>query len=97
LNPRDLRAKFHLHPGDTVDIIQIPLVASTPFPFSVAVEYWLRDQGSSRQSLVLQDAPLGNDMTFDFQPGELAVNCAADGGFVQSALKWPEADALTVY
>jgi hypothetical protein len=90
LNPRALRTKSDLHPGETLEVLQIPLVASTPFPISISIEYWLRNQQSGRQSLILREPPAENDLTFDLAPGELALNAGADGGFAQSALKWPQ-------
>jgi hypothetical protein len=93
-NPRELKAKSDLHPGETVEIIQIPLVASTPFPFSISIEYWLRDQQSGRQFLVLQEPPHGNDETFDLRPGELSLSSDADGGFARSALSMPQDGCL---
>jgi hypothetical protein len=86
LNPRALSAKLDLHPNEIVEVLAIPLIATTPFPFSVAIEYWLRDQKSGRQSIRLMEPPLENDVTFDFQPGELEVDAGFDGGFVQSQL-----------
>ena len=97
MNPRILRAKFPLNPDEKLEVLQIPLgplTAHSVFPFSIAIEYWLRDQKSGRQSLVIQQPPSENDITFVFQPGEARVDCSADGGFAQVALKWPQDGVL---
>jgi hypothetical protein len=64
------------------------------FPFSIGIEYWLRDQKSGRESLIIQQPPSENDVTFVFQPGQATVDCGADGGFAQVALKWPQDGVL---
>lgn len=94
LNPRSLRSKLDLHPGEPLEVLQIPLVAATPFPFLISIEYWLRDQKSGRQSFILTEPPPENDVIFDLYPGELTLNASVDGGFVQSTLKWPEDGCL---
>jgi hypothetical protein len=90
VNPRHLQAKQDLHAGEAIDVLQIPLVAATPFPFTVALEVWLRDQGSSRQFLTLEANQLQGGEGIDFHPGEVKAESSPDGGFVQSALTWPQ-------
>ena len=92
VNPRELRCKSDLHPGRSVDIIQIPLAPATPFPFKIAVQSWLKDQGSSRQFLLLQAEQLRHGQAIDLAPGELVVEGSADGGFVDRPLRWPQED-----
>jgi hypothetical protein len=70
LNPRHLQAGRDLHSGEEIQVLQIPLVAVTPFPFTIALEVWLRDQGSSRQFLTLDANQLQGGNVIDFHPGE---------------------------
>jgi hypothetical protein len=90
LNPRQLQAKRNLHPGESIDTLLISLVPATPFPFSISVECWLRDEGSSRQFLTFKDNQLSDGASLDLRPGEITINSGVDGGYSDSTLKWPE-------
>jgi hypothetical protein len=94
VNPRELRARSDLHPGEDISVIEIPLSPVTPFPLSISVRYWLRDQGAGNQSLVMQAEDLANNKTYELKPGQLAITSQADGGFLRSDLKWPQDGAL---
>lgn len=91
MNPRTLKAKSDLHPGETFETVQIPLgpLSTSPFPFSILIEYWIRDQQSGRQSLVIQQPPTEIEVTFMFLPGETTLKPRADGGFEAVSLVWP--------
>jgi hypothetical protein len=90
VNPRYLQAKHDLHAGEEIDVLPIPLVAATPLPFTISLQIWLRDQGSSRQFLKMEANQLQGGEAIDFHPGEAKAESSPDGGFVQSALTWPQ-------
>lgn len=80
MNPRNLQAKRNLHSGEEICVLQIPLRATTPFPFTITLEVWVRDQGTSRQFLRLEANQLQDRVTLDFHPGEAGVISDASGG-----------------
>jgi len=90
VNPRHLQAKRDLHSGEEVGVLPIGLVAATPFPFTITLEAWLRDQDSSRQFLKLEANQLQGGEIIDFHPGQTTPHSDADGGYVQSTLKFPQ-------
>jgi hypothetical protein len=90
-NPITLQAKFGLHPGEGIELLQIPLgsTGASPFPFAMSIEYWIKNQRSGRQSLVIEKPPVDDEITFQFGPGETETPTSPGGGFVLIDLEYP--------
>ena len=87
LNPRTLWATAELNPGDTVQVLQLPLVAQTPFPFWIKASASLRDMSPTEQSVVLPADWFLNGASRSFSPGGIDASAPADGGFHSEPLR----------
>lgn len=87
LNPRTVWANADLHPGDRLPVLQIPLIAQTPFPLWIKASAWLRDTMPTEQSVILEKNELANGATFAFNPGGMEAQASADGGFHSDPLR----------
>jgi hypothetical protein len=86
-----LKSKYGLHPGEPHDVIHIPLdsIGTSPFPFAMSMEYWVKNQQSGRQSLTIEKPPTEKETTFQFGPFETKTKNSVDDRFVVTEVPYP--------
>jgi hypothetical protein len=74
LNPRILELRSTLHPGERIAALSIPIVVSTPFPFTICIKTWVKDGTPSEEHLILQKGGLLGNELLPFSRGSIDIH-----------------------